>query len=268
MEMILTSPTDHPVAGVVELWSLNGRIQGMYSGLPKPYVEMIISLSGNHFWRVGEQSDALNFKDGWVTPIQSGPRFAETLGPLHLVGARLTIEAAVKLFGPVINRDSGPPIPLESLIGSQAELLREQLLELKTESLRMACLGGWVSQRLQHVPSFPLPTLNALAGMGWRADTLADYLGLSSRGLRKRFNRQLGVGPKFWLQLHRFDALLKADVSNMSLAQVAAAFGYTDQAHMTTDFKRFAGRSPQDYLSTRKIALVPDAAPHFLPGRS
>ncbi len=265
MEMILSSPTGQLPPGVVELWSLSGEPEGLYSGLPKPYVEMIISLSGNHFWRSDRLSDPLNFSGGWITPIQSGPRFAQTLGALHLVGARLTIEAAVNLFGPAINRDSAYPIPLQDLIGAEAQLLQEQLLELTTESSRMACLSRWISQRLTHRPVIEIPTLRALAEMRWRADSLADYLGLSSRGLRKKFKNQLGVGPKFWLQLHRFDALLGADVSQMNLAEVAAAFGYTDQAHMTSDFGRFAGRSPHNYLKARLDASAPTEAPHFLP---
>lgn len=265
MEMTLVAPRLHSSKGIVGLWSLRGRPQGLYSGLPKPFVEFIVSLSGIHFWRDDKISKPLSFSDGWVAPVQAAPRFAETQGALHLIGARLTVGAAASLFGPVLNCDAGPPVPLQDLMGRQASLLREQLLELRTEAQRMACLGRWIATRLKGEPALALPTVETLADMGWRADALADHLGLSPRGLHKRFKERLGIGPKFWLQLHRFDSLLRADVTGMRLAETATAFGYTDQSHMTSDFKRFAGRSPLDYLKTRRENMAPDAAPHFLP---
>jgi len=265
MKMLLTTPSPHLCDSVVGLWSLRGRPQGCYSGLPKPFVEIIVSLSGLHFWQADETSAPLAFKDGWVTPVQSGPRFAKTRGPLHLVGVRIGIDTAATLFGPVVNRDAGPPIPLGNLIGHEAALLREQLQELDSEVKRLERLGQWVEDRLADKPVLALPSVKALAAMGWRTDALAEYMDLSPRGLRKRFRSRFGIGPKFWLQLSRFDSLLSSDVNGIGLAATASAFGYTDQSHMTSDFKRFAGRPPQDYLTTRRQAMAPDAAPHFVP---
>ncbi len=265
MEMLLTAPPLQLCDRVEGLWSLRGRPQGRYSGLPKPFVEIIVSLSGVHFWQADETSAPLDFKDGWVTPVQSGPRFAKTLGALHLIGVRISIDTAATLFGPVVNRDAGPPIPLGDLIGYEAALLREQLLELDSESKRLEHMGQWVEDRLAHRPVLALPSAKVLAAMGWRTDALAEHMDLSPRGLRKRFRSRFGIGPKFWLQLNRFDSLLSSDINSMGLAATAAAYGYVDQSHMTSDFRRFAGRPPQDYLTTRRQEEAPVAAPHFVP---
>lgn len=265
MEMLLTPPPLNLCDSVEGLWSLRGRPLGRYSGLPKPFVEIIISLSGVHSWQADETSSPLAFKDGWVTPVQSGPRFATTLGALHLIGVRISIDTAAALFGPAVNRDAGPPIPLGDLIGHEATLLREQLLELDSESKRLAHMAQWVEDRLAHRPVLALPPVQLLAAMGWRTDALAEHMALSPRGLRKRFRSRFGIGPKFWLQLHRFDSLLSSDINGMGLAATAAAYGYVDQSHMTADFRRFAGRPPQDYLTTRQQEKAPVAAPHFVP---
>lgn len=263
--MLISNPPAHLRGRVIDLWSLRGRPEGRYSGLPKPYVELVVSLSGSHLWQANETSIPLDFKDGWVTPVQSGPRFAETYGSLHLIGARLSIGTAANLFGSDINIDVGPPISLDSLIGYEAPLLREQLLELETESQRLKHLEQWIGSRLTDRPSFELPSFAVLAQVGWRTDDLADLMDISPRGLRKRFKTKFGIGPKFWLQLNRFDAVLNSDIAGEGLASTAAAHGYTDQSHMTSEFRRFAGRPPQGYLSTRRDEQAPDKAPHFLP---
>lgn len=265
MEMLLAAPPLQLCNSVEGLWSLRGCPQGRYSGLPKPFVEIIVSLSGAHTWQADETSALLDFKDGWVTPVQSGPRFAKTRGTLHLIGVRIGIDTAATLFGPAVNRDAGPPIPLGDLIGHEAALLREQLLELDSESKRLEHMGQRVEDRLTHRPVFAVPSVKVLAAMGWRTDALAEHMGLSPRGLRKRFKSRFGIGPKLWLQLNRFDSLISGDISGMGLAATAAAYGYVDQSHMTSDFRRFAGRPPQDYLNARRQEKAPLAAPHFVP---
>ena len=54
-------------SGVISLWVLRGRPAGAYVGLPKPYVELIVSLSGDHLWRADASSSPLAYRDGWLT---------------------------------------------------------------------------------------------------------------------------------------------------------------------------------------------------------
>ena len=250
---------------VVQLWALRGRPVGIYAGLPKPYVELIVSLSGVHYWRPSPDGPITLYRDGWVTPVQSGPRFAETRGPLHLIGARLTLPAAATLFGPVQALNAGGPIPLDALIGGEAAHLRDRMADAPHDAARVALMADWLKDRLADTAPMLLPEPDCLARLGWRSDALAEIVGLSSRGLRQRFIARFGIGPKFWLQLNRFDAVLRADLSRGRLADAAAAFGFSDQAHMTVEFTRFAGASPGRYLRARLDQPAPEAAPHFLP---
>ena len=261
----MIKPSTDLCGHVVGLWSLRGRPREAYSGLPKPYVELIVSLSGKHKWWVDKNEGVQSYAHGWVTPVQSGPRFAQTKGPLHLIGARLSISSSAALFGASFNRDVSAPIPLSHLIGIEAEFLRERLNYCPTELDRLACLESWLRNRLESLRFVSLPSIEDLSVMGWRTDALANILGLSTRGLRKRFQTQFGVGPKFWLQLGRFDSILKSEIQKEGLAGIAASHGYTDQAHMTSEFSRFAGRPPKTYLSIRIENNAPAAAPHFVP---
>ncbi len=265
MKMLVTPAPGHLRSAVTEFWALRGRPNGRYAGLPKPWVELVVSLSGLHRWQAGPTEPAMIYRGGWVTPLQDGPRYAETCGELHLIGARLSPDAAVALFGQKL--PGGPPIPLDALIGSEAETLYDVLHGAANDGERLASLARWLSDRLGDEASW-LPHTHQISRGGWRTDALADLLGLSPRGLRKRFHNRLGVGPKFWLQLSRFDALLKASLSSGSLADTAVALGYSDQAHMTTEFSRFAGTPPGHYLRLRTESAAPEGAPHFVPRQS
>jgi AraC-like DNA-binding protein len=263
--MMLLPPPDHLTGRVIALWALKGRAAGQYAGLPKPFAELVVSLSGLHLWRSARDSPPLAFAEGWLTPVQAGPRFASTSGELHLIGARLDPLASARLFGLPSDSEVAVPVPLESLLGVEASRLRERLLGAGSDRERIALLAAWLGDRLAESSRPWLPSRNELHRLGWRVDRLAEELGLSSRGLRKRFTEQVGIGPKLWLQLGRFDALLSRQPARGSLADLSAAFGYVDQAHMTAEFARFAGITPGRYGNARIASAAPSAAPHFVP---
>jgi transcriptional regulator GlxA family with amidase domain len=76
---------------------------------------------------------------------------------------------------------------------------------------------------------------------------LSDVLGLSERQLRRRFDTAVGYGPKTLHRVLRFRRVL-AQLSQTGpatdLADLAIQTGYADQAHLTRETTRLAGRPP------------------------
>jgi len=66
----------------------------------------------------------------------------------------------------------------------------------------------------------------------------------SERTLRRRVAETTGLGRKNIAQLRRARAAYGFLQSGMPAAEAAAAAGYTDQSHMTRDFRLFAGSTP------------------------
>lgn len=76
---------------------------------------------------------------------------------------------------------------------------------------------------------------------------LSDTLGLSERQLLRRFDVAVGYGPKTLHRVLRFRQLMRrvaAAGPAADLADLAVGAGYADQAHMTREVTRLAGRSP------------------------
>ncbi|MCZ2261315.1 helix-turn-helix domain-containing protein, partial [Isoptericola sp. QY 916] len=78
---------------------------------------------------------------------------------------------------------------------------------------------------------------------------LADLVGTTPRSLQRLFADWVGVSPKWVLQRHRVHlaADLVAADPGRPLAEVAAAVGYYDQAHLSADFARALGTPPAAY---------------------
>lgn len=77
------------------------------------------------------------------------------------------------------------------------------------------------------------------------AAALAAMAGMGSRSLQRHFLDQVGVGPKQHLCYLRFErARHLLARPGWRAAEVAAAAGYSDQAHLIREFRRFAGVTP------------------------
>jgi AraC-like DNA-binding protein len=78
---------------------------------------------------------------------------------------------------------------------------------------------------------------------------LADKLGVTRRQLERQCRRDLGLSPKMLARILRFRraAALIAQGKVRSGADLAAAGGYVDQAHLIREFQEFAGTTPKRF---------------------
>jgi AraC-like DNA-binding protein len=75
---------------------------------------------------------------------------------------------------------------------------------------------------------------------------LADAAGVSRQHLSRLFRERIGVGPKLYGRLARFQAGLAYVGSDAAVdwAEAAARLGYADQSHMIAEFRGFSSLTP------------------------
>ncbi len=76
-------------------------------------------------------------------------------------------------------------------------------------------------------------------------ERLAAGISLSERQLRRRFESYAGMTPKTFLKLCRQQAAVRElKRSTGTIASIAAAYGYSDQAHFSNEFRDLIGVTP------------------------
>lgn len=85
---------------------------------------------------------------------------------------------------------------------------------------------------------------------------LASAAGLSVRQFERRFQQEIGISPKLYARIVRFEAALHAKAASPQIrwTEIAHTFGYFDQMHMVHDFNRLSGESPS--LMSDQMAMV------------
>jgi len=145
-------------------------------------------------------------------------------------------------------------VPLEQLWGVRAEEMRERLAHADEPAAVFRVLEAQLLARLKHPLSIhPAVThaLNTRPG-GWAHVRVADVqreAGLSHRHFVSLFRAAVGLTPKHYYRIKRFNIALQrlAAEHRSGLTDIALAAGYCDQAHLSREFREFAGTTPGEY---------------------
>ena len=159
-------------------------------------------------------------------------------------------------------------VSLEDLWGHQSGLLRERLLEAPTPEKKIHLLEQCL---LEHAfkPLERHKSVDCALGLFRNIHTapamaeLADQIGISSRRFIQLFSNEVGLTPKLFARVRRFQQVLRKIRSGMDFSWVdmAASCGYFDQAHFIRDFKEFSGINPTAYLVQKTCLLYTSPSP-------
>ena len=201
--------------------------------------------------------------------LVGGPRAGfyakDAVAPSHSVGVQLLPGTAQALLGLPADELAGQHVSLEDIWGSHAGLAHEQLLAAATPREALRRLEALLLQRLGAGPAqgaHPV-ILQALrqfdAGMG--VEDAVARSGYSHRQFIRLFSQAVGLGPKLYCRLQRFQKSLPLLQGPLGLAAVAAEAGYSDQPHFNREFREFAGLTPEQYRLARPVSANHVAVP-------
>jgi AraC-like DNA-binding protein len=147
----------------------------------------------------------------------------------------------------------GQHLALDLLWGAPGARLRERLCEAHARGgpeAVIAALGRALLERVSR-PLAPEPLVeHAIAALADRpVSAVTASLGISPRAFIARFRDVVGLTPKRWARVQRFQAVVRAVAAGRPVrwAGVAAACGYFDQSHLIHDFRAFSGVCPTEY---------------------
>ena len=167
-------------------------------------------------------------------------------------------------------------VDLADVWGRSALELREELCTAKTPVQRFNVMERILTARLERAPPLHPAISVALqmfgsSGVSAAVGDAARALGVSRRHFIQLFSAEVGLTPKLFCRLLRFqqarvhaerfaraepDRVVPAQIrSVVDWARLATTCGYFDQSHLIKDFEEFSGLSPTHYLRQ----LQPDA---------
>jgi AraC-like DNA-binding protein len=211
----------------------------------------------------------------WSRSIVHGPQWsyyqsgAKSAGVV--VGAAFHPGAAGAILQVPIAELTDRHVSIDALWGARGGGLREQLLEAASPANAFRVLERELIARLRRPLLLHPAIAQALAvhSSGWPHSRIADIqreVGYSPRHFIALFRAAVGLTPKHYYRVKRFNAALRriAANANESLADLAASAGYSDQSHLTREFREFAGVTPTQYRPRDPRSILHHRSNEFL----
>ena len=271
----LTYAPSMPVSAFVDtLWLLaDAPTHRMERILPSGTLELVVNLVENEI-RIYDpvRLGACRKFSGAVVSGAYGRCFAiDSKEHAAIMGVHFKPGGAFSFLGLPIVELADTHIDLAAIWGARAGELRERLCAAPTPVEKFQLLEKALQARLvrgprQHVA--PRAALGAFRRSGFAAPVrdIARDLGLSQRRFIEVFGAEVGMTPKLYCRVRRFQRALAlaSEIVAPDWADVAAECGYFDQSHMIHDFLEFSGLSPTEYARQRsprvKLNHVPIVA--------
>lgn len=177
--------------------------------------------------------------------------YLENTGRSGIFGITFHPTALTHLFLLDMQAFTDRVVTLHEVLGSSFTL-SDKIIGAASTSERIAMVEEYLGQLIpeqpgEHPVDLALRILRERQGL-ISMDELSDQLFLGNRQIQRLFQRYVGVPPKFYARIIRFNAVFgmikKGDVS---WADVVHASGYFDQSHFIRNFKEFTGEDPTAY---------------------
>ncbi len=219
-------------------------------------------LADGHASLVLDLGATCHLGEGWTfgTPVRA--RVIGALGQVggaagsarpEMVGAYFRPGSMPALFQMPAAELTDRVVDLEQVWGAQGARLAEDLVELD-EAARVERLEAALIERMRRAPA-PRLSVDVVGLARWvRAEPasitvrrLADAAGVSRQHLARLFRPMVGVSPKHYCRLARFQrGLVYAGAGpGVRWAEVAAELGYADQSHMIAEFRELSSLTPE-----------------------
>lgn len=150
-------------------------------------------------------------------------------------------------------------VSLEDIFDKQRiEEVKEQLATAATDHQRIKIVEQFLLSQLKEIQTDQLIVeavkLIYQSKGTIRIRELNEKLLISQSPFEKRFRKVVGVSPKKFASIVRFNAVLDELNQATSLTDLCYAHRFFDQAHFIKDFKQFTGETPEKFRGGLSIS--------------
>jgi AraC-like DNA-binding protein len=167
----------------------------------------------------------------------------------HLIAVEFKLSGAAAFFEMPLSEVSDKIVGLDDVWGYDGAFVRERLCEPPTPGEKLRVLETILLERFTRSWEPGATTAVELLARGVSLTDTRSRLGLLPKTFVRRIREQAGLTPKRLWRVRRMQRLVGSVrcPADADWCQVAAQYGYTDQAHFIHDFRDLTGMTPTAY---------------------
>jgi AraC-like DNA-binding protein len=231
--------------------------------LPTGNTQVILNLARDFLLDCPEGEQARPAAASQVVGARTVYEIVDTSDMANLIGVVFRPGGFPLFAGDAADRFSNRSVDLEDLWGLRARALRDRLRELESPAARLQCLEAFLAEKCAAgragLTMVRLPAIDfALRSFGQApcvssVSEVARTVGWSERRFSQVFREQVGLSPKVWCRVQRFQSVVRQLHAGVEVPwpELALECGYYDQSHFANEFRAFSGIDATTYTRLR-----------------
>lgn len=231
--------------------------------LPETYLNLTFSL-GTPYYRATEKTkDFSKLYTPQLAAIHTEPNFYKHQPDNHIFGIKFLPGGLYPFVSNDFSDLTNATLDMELIFGKEVHFLAEELYHLPDFESRITRVEAFLLQHLlEHKMrkfSFVKLATSLLSTKSVNADIakVAQQLNTNYKTLSRTFYEVIGIAPKQFAQMQRFERALQLLFSETqtNCTEIGYQVGYYDQAHFIREFKKYAHQTPTEYLERIRTAI-------------
>jgi AraC-like DNA-binding protein len=182
---------------------------------------------------------------------------ASTMGNTGLLAVTFKPHAVKMFFNLPIIALQNVNLALGDFLGREGREVSCKIAEAKTDRERVIIVEEFLYRRIALNRYFDFKRIEATINHIYKQkknpsiDELSGIACLSVRQYERKFLDFIGLPPKQYLRISRFQKIIKLKrslFSELNMTQLAFEAGYYDQSHFIREFRTLSGYSPKEFF--------------------
>ena len=226
--------------------------------LPNGCVQVILNLARDFIFDCADDGRICSLAPSLVVGARAAYEIIDSSDMADLIGIVFSPGGFAPFARDAVDLFSNRSIALEDVWGPAARALRDELREAPTPRRKLLRLEHFLRERFR--PPGPRGRLVEFAVQrmgcpkeGSSVGEVAGSAGLSERRFSQIFREEVGLPPKIWRRIQRFQWAVRRLHAGADLrwAELALDCGYYDQSHFANEFRAFSGIDATSYSERR-----------------
>jgi AraC-like DNA-binding protein len=193
---------------------------------------------------------------------QNGFYDMELSGELSVFSIVFQPQGLMQFFNFPLSEICNRNISLKDINGQAGRDLEEKMNEATTFQQKVNVVETYLFNLLKNnFDNFEFRRVNRVAELikqtygNITISQLASEACLSRKQFERIFAEQIGISPKQYLKIIRFQSAIfqKQRNNNLNMTELSYESGYFDQSHFINDFKALSGLTPKQYFAENEI---------------
>jgi AraC-like DNA-binding protein len=181
-------------------------------------------------------------------------------GETRLISVLFTPSGAACFFPDSFSGLLNGSVSLDDLFPRDSDRLYDRLCSADGAAGKVAILESFIMEKITPDRRRDYPLVSRViseikeSGGDITIDAICHMFDINSRYLERRFGDYIGMSPKNFLRVVRFQNVLhRYDKHGGTLTDLSMDCGYYDQSHFIREIREFTGMSPRELFNTCSV---------------